>query len=208
MSGGGRIGVAVDEAQLAERIAGVLAGGGYEAARIEAQAVFRPNWADLSLKAIVTCPAALQRQAREPGRRWPWPVILALPRSALPEHRFSLSIANSFVLTDENLDLLSALVPLSRFRLSFMPRGIKRGSVEVSPHLHRLSQLSSRDRLVLSELARGGTNHSIAARLGIPVSAAKLHIRRIVTKLGFRNRTDAAVFSATIVGDQSRSYLF
>lgn len=52
--------------------------------------------------------------------------------------------------------------------------------------------LSNQERKVLKCLARGKQNKVIAAELGIAVNTAKLHVSRVLFKLGVRNRTEAA----------------
>ena len=49
---------------------------------------------------------------------------------------------------------------------------------------------------MLEELSLGRDNRSIARSLGMSVPATKTHIRRIIERRGFRNRTDTAVFAA------------
>jgi len=51
--------------------------------------------------------------------------------------------------------------------------------------------LTSRERDVLSELARGAPNKAIAARLSISEHTVKFHIGSIFTKLGVSSRTEA-----------------
>jgi len=60
-----------------------------------------------------------------------------------------------------------------------------------------LRNLTPREREVLTELATGATNAEIAARLGISPETAKTHVGRIVSKLGVRDRTAAALLAPT-----------
>lgn len=53
--------------------------------------------------------------------------------------------------------------------------------------------LSSRELQVLELTARGMTNSTAAAQLGITVYAVKFHLASIYRKLGVQNRTAAAV---------------
>lgn len=63
----------------------------------------------------------------------------------------------------------------------------------------RLSQrlqrqaLTNREREVLLLLVKGRSNKEIAAALGISEETAKSHLKTLFTKLGVRDRTDAAI---------------
>ncbi|CAO3439394.1 LuxR C-terminal-related transcriptional regulator [Azospirillum endophyticum] len=66
------------------------------------------------------------------------------------------------------------------------------------------SPLTDRERQVLSMLATGATNKEIGRHLSLQEVTVKLHTRRILRKLGARNRTDA-VRRAQQAGLLSRS---
>ncbi|HWF34304.1 MAG TPA: response regulator transcription factor [Solirubrobacteraceae bacterium] len=55
------------------------------------------------------------------------------------------------------------------------------------------SVLSRRELQVLSMIVDGATNREIAARLVIATSTVQSHVKRILHKLGVKNRTEAAV---------------
>ncbi len=57
----------------------------------------------------------------------------------------------------------------------------------------RLEALSPRELEVLSMIVEGATNGEIAARLVIATSTVQSHVKRILHKLGVKNRTEAAV---------------
>lgn len=59
-----------------------------------------------------------------------------------------------------------------------------------------LNRLTAREQQVLGLLPSGASNADIAARLGIAPGTAKVHIERILHKLGVRDRTAAAVIAA------------
>jgi DNA-binding CsgD family transcriptional regulator/tetratricopeptide (TPR) repeat protein len=56
-----------------------------------------------------------------------------------------------------------------------------------------LALLTPREREVLELLTRGYTNREIAATLVIAEVTAKVHVRRVIRKLGVRSRTEAAI---------------
>lgn len=58
-----------------------------------------------------------------------------------------------------------------------------------------VARLSPREQQVLSLLPRGVSNKELAAQLGIAPGTVKLHVERIIHKLGVRDRTAAAVIA-------------
>lgn len=192
------VGIAFDDEKLIPATASILNQAGHRPLIFERRDVASGHWPAVRCRAVVASPEALRRHqcVSQPSLRRP--VILALARHSMMKDRFSISAASSFVLSDENLSRLPSLVALSPFRLCMMPKEIISRQVGLSPQLLHLGRLSAEDREVLVELGRGGTNQSIATHLGISVAKTKGRIRRIIRRLGLRNRTDAAIFAATI----------
>ena len=62
------------------------------------------------------------------------------------------------------------------------------------------ASLTKRELDVLSLMAEGLTNRQIAATLGIALGTVKTQTSSILTKLGARNRTEAALMSLEIIG--------
>lgn len=71
----------------------------------------------------------------------------------------------------------------------FLPPPVSRALASRTPD----SDLSSREREVLSLLARGKTNKEIAAELGITVATVKCHVSVILMRLQAADRTQAVV---------------
>ena len=61
--------------------------------------------------------------------------------------------------------------------------------------LHRLGDLTEREREVLTAIATGWTNQEIAERLHLAESTVKSHIGRILTKIDARDRVQAVIFA-------------
>ena len=58
-----------------------------------------------------------------------------------------------------------------------------------------LSELTERELEVLREIARGRSNAEIAATLFLSAATVKTYVNRVLTKLGLRDRTQAAVLA-------------
>ena len=58
-----------------------------------------------------------------------------------------------------------------------------------------LSKLTDRERTVFAELAAGRSNREIATELHLSEGTVKIHVGRILTKLGLRNRVQAVVLA-------------
>lgn len=81
---------------------------------------------------------------------------------------------------------------------SVTSRVIERMARQPAPDLApdaRLAELTQREREVLELVARGRSNAEIAAELVIEESTVKTHTKRILAKLGVRDRVQAVIFA-------------
>ena len=62
-----------------------------------------------------------------------------------------------------------------------------------------LARLTPREREVLALIKEGLTNKGIARELSIKPGTVKVHVEKIIAKLGVSDRTQAAVFAARIL---------
>lgn len=81
---------------------------------------------------------------------------------------------------------------------SITRRVIDRMAQQPSPDLAdkaRLDDLTPRERDVLELLARGLSNREVAAELVVEESTVRTHTKRILTKLGLRDRVQVVIFA-------------
>ncbi|WP_158688066.1 MULTISPECIES: helix-turn-helix transcriptional regulator [Actinomycetes] len=73
------------------------------------------------------------------------------------------------------------------------PSQIPRYSITGSRRQERADahHLSVRERQIVALIAVGGDNQSIARELGVSVDTIKAHVRKILSKMGARNRSHA-----------------
>jgi DNA-binding NarL/FixJ family response regulator len=84
-------------------------------------------------------------------------------------------------------------------------RAVHAGHVLLHPDVARLladgtppqaaAHLTTREREVLAEVARGRSNREIARALGLAEKTVKTHVSAILTKLGVQDRTQAALYA-------------
>lgn len=107
--------------------------------------------------------------------------------------------AAGYVLKDANrAELLSAIRRTLRHEPLLDTHALKHLADHLAAHPQPAvsppkDPLTPREERVLNLLAHGHTNSQIAAYLGIATGTAKIHVERILGKLGVSDRTQAAV---------------
>ncbi len=94
---------------------------------------------------------------------------------------------------DEQLSMAVVSTLLAGLVTPQQPPKSRRSSVHA---VATLARLTGREQQVLGLLPSGASNAEIAERLGMAPGTAKIHVERILHKLGVRDRTAAAVLAA------------
>ncbi|RNL87300.1 response regulator [Halostreptopolyspora alba] len=136
------------------------------------------------------------------------PRVLILTTFDLDEYAYAAlkAGASGFMLKDaQPTDLLSAIrsvhsgdavvAPSTTRRLLDRVAGQLPTGEETPPAPESLSALTSREREVLVEVARGLSNTEIADRMYVSEATVKTHVGRILTKLDLRDRVQAVVLA-------------
>lgn len=112
--------------------------------------------------------------------------------------------AAGYVLKDAAIDDLCAAIEQVIAGQSALPLDLvaaaMRAAVPAGPagrdDLARI--LTQREQQVLALVAEGLTNKAIARQLGISPATVKVHVERVISKLGVADRTQAAVLAVTM----------
>ncbi|HSB37529.1 MAG TPA: LuxR C-terminal-related transcriptional regulator [Gaiellaceae bacterium] len=116
-----------------------------------------------------------------------------LEAAAELERAFDLAVLDPVVITCR---AYSPVVQVAKETHRHLPERLVHAMLmEQSPYQQDelLATLTPREKEVLDLLTRGYTNREIATALVIEESTAKVHVRRIIRKLGVRSRTEAAI---------------
>jgi DNA-binding NarL/FixJ family response regulator len=114
--------------------------------------------------------------------------------------------ASGFLLKDAPPDeLTSAIRTVAAGEAVLAPTATRRLIVQFAPLLPDpgrqddrdtvLSKLTDRERTVFAQLATGRSNREIATELHLSEGTVKIHVGRILTKLGLRDRVQAVVLA-------------
>ncbi|GAA4201627.1 response regulator [Actinocatenispora rupis] len=145
---------------------------------------------------------ALRRLLARPGTT---PKVVVLTTFDLDEYAFAAlrAGASGFLVKDAPPgDLLAAIRTVHRGDAVIAPSTTRRLIDHVAAELpvaepgpNPLAELTAREREVLLEMARGASNAQIASRLLVSEGTVKVHVGRILAKLGLRDRIQAVIFA-------------
>jgi DNA-binding NarL/FixJ family response regulator len=176
------------------------AGDGAQAVRLAAQV--DPDVVLMDIRMPVQDGIAATRALAEAGSR---ARVLMLTTYNLDEYVFSALRAGAvgFLLKDASAEDLAngvrvvaageaLLAPAVTTRL--ITEFARTGPADTSKSA-QVAQLTERERTVLVELARGGTNAEVGAALYISPATVKSHVASILAKLELRDRVQAVIFA-------------
>lgn len=127
------------------------------------------------------------------------PLILALRTEDIGSVFETARLADGLIFVDANLDRLSEIIRLARRGYMLIPDVVGRQLLSApAGHLSPSVDLSAVETQILEALGEGLTNRQIAYRLGLPESTVKHQVRDILHKLGFENRTQAAIYALSL----------
>lgn len=133
----------------------------------------------------------------------PAPAVVALTTFDLDEYLFGALQAGAvgFLLKESDPGLILDAVRVAHEGKGMVdpqvtPRLLHRfAATSPRPATDELATLTPRETDVLRHLAAGGSNAEIAQALVISPGTVKIHIERILAKLGLRTRVQAAVYA-------------
>lgn len=118
------------------------------------------------------------------------PVVLITPRAHAAAMPALQAGASAVLETDASEEQVAAAVTGVFHELAVLPASAMDPS-EPRALLERASPLTARELEILSLLAAGDSNKTIADRLSLSVHTVKFHISSILSKLGASSRTEA-----------------
>jgi DNA-binding NarL/FixJ family response regulator len=123
-------------------------------------------------------------------------IIVVLSSRELLDAAHILAFADAWVFQDINADRINELIDLGLEGHCLMPRQFlsRLGVDEI--RLGLLPRLSEQEYETLLLLGQGLNNRTIADQLDLSEAVVKSMVRSVLSKLHFRNRTEAGVFAA------------
>jgi NarL family two-component system response regulator LiaR len=101
--------------------------------------------------------------------------------------------ATSYLLKNVSADELAKAIQAASGGFSTLAPEATRALIHTDRQEHRLGDdLTPTERKILASLARGMSNQEISNQFSISVSTVKYHLTNIFSKLGVRNRVEAA----------------
>jgi DNA-binding NarL/FixJ family response regulator len=110
--------------------------------------------------------------------------------------------ASGYLLKDTPFDELTQSIRLVYKGYTQLGPGLSpRLSVasEIQADLSIFEQLTAREQEILEQISQGASNREIADRLYLSEKTVRNHITHILSQLGLRDRTQAAIYMHTIV---------
>lgn len=144
---------------------------------------------------------ATRRLLARPG---PAPKVIMLTTFDLDEHAFAAlrAGASGFLLKDGTAEeMLTAIRTVHQGEAVIAPSTTRRLLDHIAPDLpgpataDPAAALTSREREVLLWLARGAANAEIAAGLFLSEGTVKIHVSRVLAKLGLCDRVHAVIWA-------------
>lgn len=123
-------------------------------------------------------------------------IVVVLSSRELLDAAHILAFADAWVFEDINVDRINELLDLGLEGHCLMPKQFlsRLGVDEI--RLTLLPRLSEPEFETLRLLGQGLNNRTIATRLDLSEAVIKSMVRSVLSKLHFRNRTEAGVFAA------------
>ena len=125
-------------------------------------------------------------------------LVVAEPSDRIWSAVASLRYCDGLIVAGRHPPDIQRLLELAAERVSAIPN-------EFAPLLHgdtarrqQLSLLAPIERAVLCRLGSGSSNPAISRELQLPIGSVKAVVRRLLLKLRFQNRTEAAVYAARV----------
>ena len=206
----------VDDHQLArEGLRAVLQSSGCEVVAIAASGEEAVELAAATLPDVVLMDVrlgpgidGLEATRRITGQGLPCRVLMLTLHDMPAYVREALAAgASGYVLKDAAIGELKAAIEQVMAGHSAIPLELVNAAMRAAPLPGREADLSrlltARELEVVGQVARGLTNKEIARELGISPATVKVHVERIIGKMGVADRTQAAVL-ATQMGRGER----